>query len=70
MDALIHLLINFLPFSLQCYTHRNLGWKIIVVEPGEAPPEVSAGSVVFSSKQLLVELMTILVALVAGWVYA
>lgn len=54
----------------QCYTHRNLGWKIIVVDPGQVVPEVdaNAGSI-FSSKQLLVEL-TVIVAVISGLLYA
>lgn len=52
----------------QCYTHRNLGWKIIVLNPGEALPDASSGSI-FSSKQLLVEL-TVVIAVISGLLYA
>lgn len=56
----------FSPF--QCYTHRNLGWKIIVVDPGQEAP-LSAGSIA-SSKQLLVVQLTVIVALISGLLYA
>lgn len=58
---------NPLPL-LQCYTHRNLGWKILVVDPGQAVPDASAGSI-FSSKQLLVEL-AVVGTLLTGLLYA